>query len=194
MTHILLRVQGTWCNDWPLFRVTVNDHVCFDGPIQDHEILQFDVPTLEQNELTLTHYGKYFGENNRWDTRVESDEIVQDRAVQLNALELDGVDIVKYHRGRWLQKTTAGQEIDSVYFGHNASCCINFSAPVYDWIITQLVKNNTYRKYNAQDLILETSHSDVFDYGNDSRLLDDLDRLLETHAHLFSKSPQVRNT
>lgn len=194
MTHILLRLQGTWCNDWPLFRVTVNDNVCFEGPIQDHQVLQFDVPTLDHNILTLTHHGKYFGENNRWDTRLEGDEIVQDRAVQLQGLELDGVDIVKYHRGRWLQHTTDGEVIDSVYFGHNASCSINFSAPVYDWIITQLIKNNTYRKYNAQDLILETSHSDVFDYGNDRQLLDELDQLLETHAHLFSKSSQIRNT
>jgi hypothetical protein len=188
MTHIMLLVQGTWCNDWPCFRVTVNDRVCFEGSIQNYQTLEFDVPVLEHNVLTLTHYNKYFGENNRWDTRVEADVIVQDRAVQLHALELNGVDIVKYHRGRWLQHTTDGQVIDSMYFGHNTSCNINFTAPVYDWIITQLVKNNTYRKYNAQDLILETSHSDVFNYDNDSQMLDELDQLLETHAHLFNKS------
>jgi hypothetical protein len=194
MTHILLRLQGTWCNDWPCFRITANNKVYYDAQIQDHQTLEFQVPDLDVNCLLLTHHGKYFGENNRWDTRVEDDAIVQDRAVQLHGLELDGVDIVKYLRGRWFQHTTDGQVIDGTYFGHNATCRIDYSTPVYDWIITELIKNNTHRKYNAQDLILETSHSDVFDYGNDRELLDEIEQLLDTHAHLFNKPSQVRNT
>jgi hypothetical protein len=183
---ILIEVDGTWCNDWPWFRVIVNNHTYYDQQIADKKIIKFSLPVLEYNQLVLEHYGKSFGQNGRWDTESNGKVIVKDRAVKLIKLEIDGVNIVKYITS-WPMVTNEGQSIPTDYLGHNGKITINFTSPVYDWIITTLVKE-TANATTAQDLIIETSHNNVFDYREDLIELEEITKLLNEYAYLFNKS------
>lgn len=184
--NITIEVNGTWCNNWPNFKVQANGHIYIDQPIENHQIFKFSVPDTDHNTLTLSHYGKSFGQDNIWDTRVENEKIVQDRAIKLIKLELNEVDITKYI-SKWPFETDTGEILHTDYFGHNGQLEINFTSPVYDWIILNLVKESAGPD-TAQDLILETSHGSVFDYAQDLVELEQIDQLLAKHAHLFNKS------
>lgn len=149
------------------------------------------MPLQESNSLILEHYGKYFGQNNRWDTQSENNVIVQDRGVRLVHLELDEVDIVKYVFGNWPYVTDQGESFPTNYFGHNGKCTVNFDAPVYPWIIANLVRTTASTAQKPQDFVIETSHNDLFNYSQDIDIIEEIENILEEHAHLFDKSSQV---
>jgi hypothetical protein len=186
---VKIEVEGTWCNQWPCLRIEGNNSIYFDGEIVGNKIINFVIPANDYNQLTLCHYGKRFGENNIWDTRInEHNVIIEDRAIKLVGLEFDQVNIIEYLLTHCYFVTESGDIVKTHYFGFNGSLIINFTAPVYEWIITQLVRP---RVNKTQDFILETSHSDLFDYRNDLRELKEIEHLLEKHAHLFNKSSQI---
>jgi hypothetical protein len=187
--NLLIEVLGTYCNDWPLLRVGGNNDIYFDDRIENKEIIEFEMLLQENNVLVLEHHGKYFGENGRWDTVSENDVIIQDRAIRPLRIEIDGVDICKYQFENWPLLTQHG-EVFTNYFGFNGTCRIEFTAPVYDWIITKLVHRPNHQ-YKALDLIIETSHSDLFDYENDLRELEEIDQLIKENAHLFDKPTKI---
>lgn len=187
-THICLQLFGTKCNEWPRFRVIGNSITYFDSEVCENATIEFDMPLLDNNTLIIQHYDKKFGENGQWDTKCEGDQIIEDRAVRLVKLEIDSVDITKYFVRHWTWTTTDGTELTTDYFGHNGQACIEFTAPVYNWIITKLVHDPETSKYKAQDLIIETSHSDLFNYTQDIIELAEIEKILKENAHLFSKS------
>ena len=49
-----------------------NDKIYFDDYVKDYQTIKVDLPTQNNNSLVLEHYGKYFGENKRWDTKSEN--------------------------------------------------------------------------------------------------------------------------
>ena len=183
-----MEILGTYCNAWPKFKITGNNITYFDQEVQQNLVVEFEMPLGDTNSLVLTHYDKNFGHNNHWDTRSENGEIVADRAVKLLKLELDDVDIKKYIIRRWPFHTDDGQTIATDFFGFNGSCTINFGVPVYKWIIKNLVCNDPDTKSKKQDLIVETSHSDLFNYEHDLVTLKEIETLLDANAHLFNKS------
>ena len=186
--HIRLEVFGTWCNDWPLLRVSVNDNIYFDDKVIDNKIIEFDAPLEDINSLVMQHYGKSFGNNGIWDTKSENNIIIQDRGIKLIKLEFDAVNIEKYVIKHWPYTTDDGESFATDYFGHNGQFNITFDRKVYNWIITTLVHDPVSSVYRAQDLIIETSHNDLFNYENDVKELKEISHLLEKYAHLFNKS------
>ena len=103
-------------------------------------------------------------------------------------LEFDQVNVIEYLLTHWPFITTSGEVVKTDYFGYNGSLTINFTTPVYEWIITHLVQTKVNR---TQDFIIETSHNNLFDYNNDLKELKEIEYLLEKHAHLFNKSSQI---
>lgn len=186
--NIRLELYGTYCNDWPRFKITGNNITYFDQQVKENLLVEFTMPLEDKNSLVLTHYDKSFGENNVWDTHSKNGKITADRAVRLIKLELDDVDIKKYITRFWPFYTDDGRLVLTDFFGYNGSCTINFESPVYNWIIKNLVHDPADTKLKAQDLIVETSHNDLFNYENDLATLKEIEALLETHAHLFNKS------
>ena len=183
-----IEFYGTHCNNWPQVKVIGNNHTYFDAEVVENKIIEFTMPLHNENCLILEHYGKRFGENNIWDTHSKNDQIIADRAVKLIKLELNEVDISPYLCRQWPFKTDSGQEISTDYFGFNGACYINFNSPVYEWIIKTLVHDPSNIKVKAQDLIIETSHNDLFSYDQDIETLKEIDQLLKEYAHLFNKS------
>lgn len=181
--HIQLDLSGTWCNDWPMLKITVNTIIYFEGAVQGDIIVAFDMPIQEINHLKIEHYGKFFGERSRWDTLSHDDRIIQDRAVKINQIRFDNIDIKKYLYHHWPMQTNQGS-IYTDYLGHNGEITISFNDPVYDWIITKLVAPKEQNK-PVFDLVVETSFGNLFDYSQDLKEIEEIELILTKHAHLI---------
>ena len=60
---IRIEIVGTWCNEWPRFRITANNTIYFDELVNGRKIIEFTILPKDTNELILQHYDKRFGEN-----------------------------------------------------------------------------------------------------------------------------------
>ena len=144
---------------------------------------------LEENTLIIEHYDKKFGENGVWDVRVVDGEITEDRAVKVNSIVFDEVELIGYMYHHWPLITNDGP-VYTDYFGFNGRCAVNFSSPVYDWIIKSLVQPAETNK-PIYDLAVETSFGNLFDYCQDRKEIAEIEKILEKHAHIFDKSAKV---
>lgn len=163
--------------------VICNNVSYWSGTVEDKKRLVLDLPLVDSNELRIRHFGKRFGEGRIWDTRTQENKIVQDRAFVLTSLMFNEVDILK-HIIRFPFIRDSGEELHTDYFGFNGDLVINFKSPVYEWIIEELVRS-TVAAEAAPDLIIETSHNDLFDYSQDLVEIAEIKQLLQKHAHLF---------
>ena len=181
---LTLNIQASWCNQWPNLEVICNNVSYWSGQIEDKKRIAIAIDLLDVNELKIKHFEKRFGEGRVWGTRSQDGTITQDRAFRIDSLIFDEVDIAR-HIMRFPFVRDNGQEIRTDYFGFNGELVINFRSPVYQWIIEDLVRVST-KPSSAPDLIIETSHSDLFDYDQDLIEIKKIHQLLRDHAHLFS--------
>lgn len=187
---INVKLRGTWCHHWPKLRVLLNNHIYFDGDVVNDVNVEFVAPVDHHNSLIIQHYNKNFGQNGQWDTLSENGVIVQDRALQLLSLTLDEVDISKYIFDHCPLVTDTDMSVHTDYYGFNGSVTIDFSSPVYEWIIDTIVRSRS-KKMSDLTQAIETSHGNLFDYRQDLIELDELEKILDQNAHLFDKSSQV---
>jgi hypothetical protein len=191
-SFVQLNLSGSWCNEWPTLRVRGNETIYFDGSVIDNISIEFSMPLNALNTLEIEHYGKSFGENGRWDTLVEDGQITQDRAVKINHICLDEVDLIDYLFKNFPMKV--GQEtISTDYMGHNGVISIAFESPVYNWIIKTFVAPKERNKPTF-DLVVETSFGNLFDYSQDLLEIEEIENILIQNAHLIDKPSAIRNT
>lgn len=145
--------------------------------------MEFEYQIQDQNSMRIEHYGKRFGENGIWDTRSDQDRIVADCGIHVVDIELHGVSIhdIVYQTPF---DTDQGPQ-HTHYFGHNGVWQWSWPRDLYAHLIEHRFMG---QRLQAPNLIMETSHSHLFDYTQDLQELAELDRLLEQHAHLFAKS------
>lgn len=189
--RIKLELEGTWCNDWPRLRVTANNNIYWDAMVQGDTTVEFAMPVNASNLVRIEHHGKHFGEQGRWDTESHNDSIVRDRAVKIKRIWLDQVDLTAHIMQRWPMHTAQGP-IYTDYLGHNGYIDVEFGAPVYSWIITQLIAPKEQNK-PVFDLVVETSFGNLFNYDRDKIELGEIQKILDRYAHLLDKPTQVRN-
>lgn len=161
MQEVELKIKAIGSNGDPLVRISFNDVVAFDDRWHGAVNKQFLLPLAANNRLLIEHYGKRFGENRIWD---QHEFILQE-------LWLDDVPISKlwqsgkklyYHKGEVLPDDVG--PVDMV-FGFNGSFEIEFTAPVYDWIIDRRkivtspvdIKISSLDYYNRQ----YTNHAEI---------------------------------
>lgn len=183
--HIQIEVRGSWCNEWPDIAVTLNDKIYFKDKVQNDCVVDFTAPVLSNNTLIIQHYNKKFGENGQWDTQSDKEKIIRDRAVELIGISLDDVSIYKYFVATCPFITNNGDSLTTNYYGFNGSVQFNFSYPVYDWIICNIVKPKTT---NFSELTIETSNESLFNYRKDQEEINEIEHILKSHANLFGKS------
>lgn len=185
MDDFKITLLGTYCNEWPLCKIMLNNDIMYDGQIQDTQTIEFQAQLRERNSLKITHHGKWFGPG-RYDTlRPDpTGPITADRALRLQGLVINDVELVQY-AAQIPFVTDHGEIWHTHHFGHNGTWKLEFYTPVYDWIIETFIRPQASK---TSDLMLETSHHDLWDYTNDKIELDEIERLLRTHAHLFDKS------
>lgn len=168
-------------------QVRLNNHIYFDSSVIDYATIEFTAPINQNNTLIIQHYDKKFGQNGQWDTESKDGAIVQDRALKLILLQLDDVDISKYIFENCPLITEHNEIINTDYYGFNGDVKINFSYPVYDWIIDTIVKPKSKISSDLSHAI-ETSYNTLFDYQQDLIELAEIENILNQNAHLFNKS------
>jgi hypothetical protein len=185
MDNIKITLLGTYCNEWPLCKIVLNRQVIYDGNIEGTQTIDFNPELQHNNKLQITHYGKWLGPR-RYDTERPDPNgpITADRAIKLEGLIFNDVELVQY-AAQIPFITDRGESWFTHHFGHNGTWELEFTTPIYDWIIERFVRR---QQTQSGDLMLETSHQDLWDYRNDQFELDEIERLLENHAYLFDKS------
>lgn len=186
MINIKLTLFGTHCNAWPNIKVSLNNNIYYDGPVIDTKVINIAQAANTHNILTIEHYGKSFGSNNIWDTKVDKfNTIYEDRAVKILDLELNDVSLKKYIT------TIPFKGIETYYtdyFGHNGIWTLDFDAPVYDWIIKKfIIPPNT----KPLGYVNETSHSNIFDYSLDFIEIKEIEEYLKEYASITDKFTKI---
>lgn len=168
--------------------IMVNNDIYFDDLVIDDMDIEFTAPLRDSNHLVIRHYDKRFGDDGQWDTVTHDNVIIQDRAIRLQSIELDNVNVKEWVIANCQFETENNGSIMTDYFGFNGQITISFGSPVYDWIIQTIVKSKSRKLLDLAQPI-ETSFDNLFDYTQDLLELDEIDSLLRKHANLFGKSP-----
>lgn len=118
-------------------RIVVNNNCVYDDFIFGDKVEHtFTLPLLKTNTLSVEHYDKKFGENRRWD---KQELVVHD-------IILDDVSIKRvwqqghkeyYHQGVVIEDPVG---MADMMFGFNGKYSLEFTSPVYDWIIVNRKK------------------------------------------------------
>lgn len=186
--YVEIKLKASWCNEWPNLIVELNKNIYFQGKVDNNLTIKFTAPGKLNNTLIIQHYNKNFGQNGQWDTKSENNKIIQDRAVELLDIKLNQISIYKYFINNCPFVTNKKEKLYTNYYGFNGQTELNFSAPVYDWIICNIVKP---KAFTSPTLKIETSADNLFDYTKDIIEIAEIENILEKNADLFSKSSKI---
>lgn len=187
MLNIEITLSAEYCNSWPKVQVSLNDIIYYDGDINDLQRVNIASDELDYNELKITHYSKAFGENNVWDTHIDSEgKPTADKAVTIVDISINEVSLQKYLR-LIPYVTIEGNAVYDTRMGFNGTWTLNFASPVYDWIITTFLA----KPVDTSKFVTETSHNMVFNYELDIKEIADIEECLKRYETLASKSSSV---
>lgn len=183
MDMIVFKLKGFWCNEWPLCEISLNNQVYFNGQVKDDIEVSIQSKFEEVNFLELKHYGKRFGDNGIWDTTETAD-----RAIKVVSVVINDIDITDIFYK--IPFETADETQHTHYLGHNGVWKCEIPNNVYTWIIQH---RHVGQRLAAPNLVVETSHSDLFDYSRDLEELEELEQLIKQYAHIVDKSSATRS-
>lgn len=134
--QIMLHIQGSNCNGYPNCQISFNDEILFDKTVND-TTLMFDVNFKETNSLKISMFGKRFGEDGVYDTKVEDDKIIEDKHIIIEELVIDGVSIKPWWHHAALADVVLYQHQPTIGIYNNISYCFQFPNALYEWMITK---------------------------------------------------------
>lgn len=118
------------CNGVPLLKISVNQQVCWDNPVQEKISLEYAID-VERINLTVEHYGK----NNLTDTISHNGLITQDKNCELDSIVVDGYNLAEL-KWRSYYQTQDGERLDQcLFFGKNGCWHLTFDLPILRWIL-----------------------------------------------------------
>ena len=141
---------------WPQCQIIIDGQVYIDKSIQGDDVIVFEVDLIPaQHNIKIMQYGKLFGENRIWHTRIIDGQVLGDRYIVINDIKFDDVSIKKiWHNGviknifnerqlnDFIYNTHEVPSIveipagyDKIHLNFNGGYDLPFSTPVYDWII-----------------------------------------------------------
>lgn len=183
--ELVIECTGHFCNQWPTIKIIFNNTLLFDGEIIDTSTLTFNISCSENNSLQIIHYGKRFGENNVWDTNNNNDRYVVINEVLFNGVSIGHETIKKTSfNNTWTEhqlKTNSAEFIkeftclpySSGRLSFNGSITINFTVPVYNWIIDQRFKVSQTNSAYFSD------YSSRWHYDQDIKILHEIKKLMK---------------
>lgn len=141
---------------WPQCKISIDGQVYIDQSITNKQTITFDVDLIEgTHNIAILQYGKMFGENRVWHTRMVNGQTIGDRYLVINDIKFDDVSVKKiWNNGQitnhfnekqladFAQHSVEVPHVEHVPFGYNdirisynGGYELNFDTPVYDWII-----------------------------------------------------------
>ena len=162
MHQFEFRVKATGKQGDPLVRMSLNGEIFHDGRWSGDDVVKtYNLKLSDSNHLEIHHYGKRFGENRCWDQY----EFV------LREIWFDDVPISKiwkcgnkeyHHNGEIITDEIGPVEM---VFGFNGIFSLDFTAPIYDWIIDKrkIIITPDKKKISSLDYYNReyTNHSEI---------------------------------
>lgn len=139
---------------WPNVIIKVNDVEKWVGVCQNETSINFTFEPLENNVLSITHYGKSFGENHIWNTTATTDRNITVKEIRIADVDIHNLLYLGQTKNTFNTRQLAdftknNQEIpyiknymhkEDIFMGFNGTYTINFPGQVYDWIIAENTK------------------------------------------------------
>ncbi len=150
----------------PQIAILVDDQLLYSGDVLEH-ISVVALLEFSQHQLKIVHSGK----------KVTDYDEMHDRHVLINTIKFNDIDLDQLnhcpltHRGKFYpdyepsylttckeQDITLPEYISpNHYLGHNGTWVLDFSAPVYDWIISEQKPSGI----NLEDTIFSTGQDSL---------------------------------
>lgn len=186
-TTISLKLQGSYCNHWPLLQVIVNDQVLFDGLVENTVDLEFECNNLNNNNyLKLLHYDKAFGDNNVFDTDLDSKS---DCSIRLLDIQFDNISISSNKLSQlefitdWTPKQLTDTDSEFIkqhnkfesngYMNFNGFINLPFETPILSWLTVF-----KYKTDNQSTASYFSGHDQRWHYEQDQNLISEIKGLM----------------
>jgi len=191
MVILDLNVTPTFCNEWPVLKIMLNDIEVYKDKITQTQDLKFYLdPKLEVNTLEIGMCDKKFGKNDVWDTDTADGKILKDRTLTLNTCTLDQVDIMdlltknKYHcqivDQQPIYHPTVVKSTGTMWY--NGTFFMTFRFP----LMTDLT-NQKWKKEPDNSISYFSNHTLMFHYEEELELLKEIeDQIDEIEKKLSS--------
>lgn len=192
-------LQGYFCNHWPEIKILHNEVELYQGPVENTRVLDFVLQCRDQNCLRFEHFGKRFGQDNIWDTSVDTGD---DCKLQIVDVSFDDVSIGPKLRSNMTFVTAlTGDQSDNKEFieqysvidrsdgwmTFNGVIDFEFETPVYDWLIV-----NKFRVDKTNSQAYFSGYSDRWNYQEDQDIIDDIKKLMNfDHENRSSSSAKT---
>jgi hypothetical protein len=84
--EVVLNFHSSFCNDWPLIRISGNGNVLWQDRVIESQIVSVTFPRLDQNTVRIEYLNKRNGPN-EWDTILDPEgQILQDQHCVLDTV------------------------------------------------------------------------------------------------------------
>jgi hypothetical protein len=183
--NLEVTATGSYFNHWPKLKIYHNNIIIADLEIINQQILQLDLLSSENNNLTFVHYGKSFGENNIWDKDFTSEAECN---LVINDIKFDQVSIDEHLKSQlkfktnWTNTQLRNEDpeflkkySESNSFGvmiFNGEISINYTTPVYNWLII-----NKY-KIPRTEIAFHSNYSARWHYDKDLAIIKEIKQLI----------------
>lgn len=174
-----ISLYGNYCNSWPEISLSIGEFYKVYIVEQTVEIdltLDLAQPTV----LTCGLVNKSFGNNNVWDTTVDSNgNITNDKYIKINDFRLNDVSILNFLHKYVYQTNNESMYVYDNTLRFNGEWNIPLTVPVYNWIIMER-KFLNYKDPDSADISYFSNYKNVHnDYDKQLVIIDKLDRILE---------------
>lgn len=142
---------------WPNCKIIANGQVYIDTPVTNSQNIVLNILDSKSQHLEILQYGKMFGENRVWHTQSANDKVGGDRYLLITDIKFDDVSIKKIWHNGFLRNTFNDRQLSDfekanieipdiesipqgyheIRISYNGGYVLDFTCPVYDWIIMQ---------------------------------------------------------
>lgn len=135
-----LELIGNKCNnEYPHLTITHNQKILYSDYVKEKTSLEFEIELHEHNIITLQGIKKSRGENNKFDTIVDSSgTIIEDKHLLINNICFDNIAM----SDQWIQHLPFCTEDNETFtcdmgMWNNGYIEFNIGLPLLDWIIQE---------------------------------------------------------
>jgi hypothetical protein len=183
--EVTVKAIGYYFNHWPNLKIYHNNQEMFDGQIIDAVDLRFNLTCTDNNTLSIVHYGKRFGEDNIWDSDAEGKQscYVEIKDILFNGITgQDGIVPHLEFTTHWTPKQLEGDSefiqqnskiLSHGTMGFNGEILLEFTAPIYDWLIDKKFK------LPVKETAYFSDYSSRWHYDEDIKLLEEIKSLIK---------------
>lgn len=144
--NIEFDLTGQKCNEYPHLTIAHNGHVLFNDYVQEHVALSLQIVCEDVNIITMSGIQKSQGQNNKWDTKVDSwGTVIEDKALLINSIKLDSFAMST----QWVRDLKIYQDNGAIVdcnqgMWNNGCLRFQFTKPILNWIIEEnIIKYET---------------------------------------------------